>query len=106
MTLAPLTLLVLEWARARRTAADGAGATGPGLERLTADLRRLDAEHRRVALSDLPGQGARLRALSLAYDDTLRDCCRALGLEEPSTPLSALDRLQTEAALAQHGVQW
>ena len=77
------------------------------LDQLVADLRRIDAEYRRTEASDVPARGARLRALALAYDDVLRACCRLLGLPEPPTaPLRALDRLETEAALAQRGLSW
>ena len=45
--------------------------------------------------------------MSLAYDETLRACCHSLGLDEPApSPLSAIDRLQTEADLSQHGLVW
>ena len=45
--------------------------------------------------------------VGMAYDDTLRACCRAVGLEAPErSPLSSIHRLQTEAALAQAGVTW
>ena len=81
--------------------------SGRPLERLMADLRRLEDDYRRIEASDLPGRGARMRTVSLAYDDTLRACCRAVGLPEPaSTPLSPLARLETEAALAQRGLTW
>ena len=81
-------------------------ASGPSLERMVSDLRRLEADYGRIDASDLPGRVSRLRTVALAYDDRLRDCCRALGLPEPVVPLSSLDRLQTEAALAQQGVTW
>jgi hypothetical protein len=90
----------------RRTSSSGR-PVGRSLERLMADLRRLEEDYRRIEASDLPGRGARMRTVSLAYDDTLRACCRAVGLPAPATtPLSALARLETEAALAQHGVTW
>jgi len=77
------------------------------LERLVADLRRLEEDYRRIKGSDEPHRAKRLRVIGLAYDDTLRDCCRAVGLPEPSRPpLSAVSRLETEAALAQCGVRW
>lgn len=77
------------------------------LERLVDDLRRLEREYLRVERSDLPARAARLRALNLAYDDTLRACCHELGLPEPhERPLSGVVRLQTEAELAQHGLVW
>jgi hypothetical protein len=79
----------------------------PSLERLVADLRRLEGDYRRIEASDLPGRAARLRTVTLAYDDTLRACCTALDLPQPDRPpLSPLVRLQTEAALAQRGLTW
>lgn len=87
----------------RRRAPDPAPAP---LERLVADLRRLEQDYRRIEASDLPGRVGRLRTVALAYDDVLRACCRALDLPEPADPLSSWDRLQTEAALAQQGVTW
>ncbi len=89
--------------RARATSV----AVGRPLERLVADLRRLEEDYSRIQCSDEPHRAKRMRAVGLAYDDTLRDCCRAVGLPEPSEPpLSAVSRLQTEAALAQSGVRW
>ena len=80
---------------------------GPTLERLVSDLRRLEGDYRRIEASDLPAKAARLRAVTLAYDDTLTACCRALDLPEPDRPpLGPVERLQTEAALAQHGLTW
>lgn len=79
----------------------------PNLQRLVDDLRRIEREYLRVERSDLPARAARLRALNLAYDDTLRACCHELGLPEPiERPLSGVVRLQTEAELAQHGLVW
>lgn len=78
----------------------------PSLERLVASLRRLEDDYRRIAGSDLPARVARMRTVTLAYDDTLRACCRAVGLPEPAVRLTSLDRLETEAALAQQGVTW
>ena len=92
--------LVAEHARPQPPAAASLG-------RLVDDLRRLEAEYIRIERSDLPARGARLRAVALAYDDTLRACCLALGLPEPAErPLSGLMRLQTEAELAQRGLVW
>ena len=80
---------------------------GPTLERLVSDLRRLEGDYRRIEASDLPAKAARLRSVTLAYDDTLTACCRALDLPEPDKPpLGPVERLQTEAALAQHGLTW
>jgi hypothetical protein len=77
------------------------------LQRLVDDLRRIEREYLRVEASDLPARAARLRAINLAYDDTLRACCHELGLPEPDErPLSGVVRLQTEAELSQHGLVW
>ncbi len=55
----------------------------------------------------MPVRAARLRAVTLAYDDTLRACCAALELPQPDRPpLSPIVRLETEAALAQRGLTW
>lgn len=100
--------LLERWARShgRRRRRASAPPAAPSLERLVADLRRLEADYRRIADSDLPGRVARMRTVTMAYDDVLRACCRAVGLDEPATPLSSLDRLHTEAALAQQGLTW
>jgi hypothetical protein len=82
--------------------------TGPPLEKICADLHRINGEINRV-LSDpkLPARYHRLMAASLAYDAALADACRAVGLEAPSRrPLDQYVRLETEAALTTHGVQW
>lgn len=77
------------------------------LQHLVEGLGRLEREYLRVEHSDLPARAARLHALNLAYDDTLRACCHQLGLPEPvERPLSGVVRLQTEAELAQHGLVW
>jgi hypothetical protein len=90
----------------RHPASGPAQPTGDSLERLVADLRRLEADYRRIAGSDLPGRVSRMRTVARAYDERLRDCCYAVGLPEPGVPLSSVDRLHTEAALAQQGVTW
>jgi hypothetical protein len=77
------------------------------LERLVADLRRLEEDFRRTESSDSPYQSARLQAITLAYDDTLRLCCQLLELPAPQRPpWSPVVRLQVEAALAQAGLDW
>ncbi len=94
------------WCGTYRSPRRDAAAAGISLERLVADLRRLEDDYRRISRSDLPARVARMRTVTLAYDDTLRSCCRAVGLPEPSSPLTALARLETEAALSQQGVTW
>jgi hypothetical protein len=94
------------WCRSHPRSARQPQAPGRPLEQLTHDLRRLERDYRRISASDLPGRVGRMRTVALAYDDTLRACCRAVGLPEPQDPLDGLARLETEAALTQHGVQW
>ena len=80
----------------------------PPLEQICADLHRINAEITRV-LADprLPARHHRLLAASWAYDAALRDACRAVGVEPPPRqPLDQVERLQTEAALTEHGVTW
>lgn len=87
--------------------ADASVPSERALERLVADLRRLELDHARTSRADVPGRASRLRAIGLAYDETLHECCRAVGLPAPSRPpLTAVGRLETEAALAQAGVTW
>jgi len=94
------------WAGPRRKPTTPSGGA-PSLQRHVDGLRRLEREYLRVEHSDLPARAARLRALNLAYDDTLRACCHELGLPEPcERPLSGVVRLQTEAELSQHGLVW
>lgn len=79
----------------------------PNLERLVGDLRRLEHDYQQIERSDLPARASRLRAVILAYDETLCACCLALDLPRPDlSPLDGLMRLQTEAALAQRGLVW
>jgi hypothetical protein len=94
-----------------RRAADPFAALGletRPVERLAADLRRLAADLDRVqAARDMPGRVTRLRAFSQAYDDTLLRACTALGVPlAAEVPLSDVERLEAEAALAQHGLLW
>jgi hypothetical protein len=77
------------------------------VERLAADLHRLAVHLDSLERSHEMHRVARLRAISLAYDDVLRSACRTLDVEVPDgSPLHAVDRLQTEAALAQRGLVW
>ena len=78
------------------------------VERIAADLHRLAAHFDTIERSDELHRAARLRAVSLAYDYVLLSACRTLDVEAPvsTTPLHPVERLQTEAALAQHGLVW
>ena len=81
--------------------------TGPPIERLVSDLRRLERDYTRIECSDLPRRAVRLQGVSLAYDDTLCLCCTALEIPwSGRRPLDAVERLQIEATLAQHGLVW
>ncbi|MEQ3551636.1 hypothetical protein WIS52_14265 [Pseudonocardia nematodicida] len=89
--------------------------TGPPLERLVADLRRLDRQRR----GPPPHTRTQRVAVLAAYDDVLLATCRAAGVEDP--PLrpyverggtaGALDadrdlaRLRTEAELEAAGIR-
>ncbi len=89
------------WVRAEPVAA------GPPIEQLVSDLRRLERDYARIERSDLPRRVVRLQSVSLAYDDTLRACCVALEIPwSGRPPLDAMQRLQIEATLAQHGLVW
>jgi hypothetical protein len=80
----------------------------PPLERICADLHRINAEITKV-LADprMPARYHRLVAATWAYDAALRDACKAIGVEPPPyVPLDQLDRLATEAELTAHGVRW
>lgn len=77
------------------------------VERLSADLHRLSVHLEHVECSHEMHRMARLRAASLAYDDVLLSACRTLQIEVPArSPLDPLERLETEAALAQQGLVW
>ena len=64
--------------------------SGPPLEQVAADLRRLLAEHGRVVRSpQLPARGRRLAALEAALTDRAVDAARALEVEVPERPRGA-----------------
>jgi len=75
---------------------------------LTLELRRLEAEIRRVEASDAPHRAARLRAVVAAYDQLLLKLCEQLGVETPRglTPLPSGERLALEAELVAAGHDW
>jgi hypothetical protein len=80
---------------------------GPPIERLVGNLRRLERDYRRIEGSNLPRRAIRLQGVSLAYDDALCACCRALEIPSPGRPpLDAMQRLEVEATLARRGVTW
>lgn len=96
------------WSQAGPWRRSPAAATERTLEGLVSDLRRLERDFRRTEAGDLPYRAARLKAISLAYDDTLRICCRVLEVPEPDdrTPWPPFTRLAIEAELARAGLAW
>ena len=81
--------------------------TGVPVQKLAADLSRLSAHFEQVDGSDAPAKAFRLRAVALAYDGVLLDAARTLDVPAPEQPpLQPIERLQTEAALAQEGLVW
>jgi len=99
------------WSRAERRPRKRPGAlpepTGPPIERLVADLRRLGHDYSRIVESDLPRRQMRLQSVTLAYDDALCACCTALEIPAPGRPpFDPIQRLEIEATLAQRGLTW
>ena len=95
------------WVRGATRDRPAVTPTGPPIEQLVRDLRRLEQDYSRIERSDLPRRAVRLQGVSLAYDDTLCACATALEIpwsERP--PFDAVQRLQIEATLAQHGLVW
>jgi hypothetical protein len=76
---------------------------GPPIERIAADLRRLN-EQRHVMRQQVPapGRGVRCRALTAAYVDVLVDACRVLEVAPPRTgpsglaPTAEIERVEGE----------
>jgi hypothetical protein len=89
-------------ARGRRNLAP----SGPSLQSLVADLRRL----RREMCGAAPRSRLRRVALFAAYDDVLIDLCPVIGIEAPPLATAAegadraFARLQTEAAVEAAGI--
>jgi hypothetical protein len=79
-------------------------STGPALESVVADLRRL----RREVCCGTHRTQVRRVALQAAYDDTLLECCRLVRVEAPLADAQgrerAFARLLTEAALEDAGI--
>jgi len=92
------------WRRLHRREPEPAGQP---VQKIAADLHRLSQHLEHVDRSDLPAKAFRLRAATLAYDGVLLDAARTLEVPAPDeVPMHSLDRLQTEAALAQQGLVW
>jgi hypothetical protein len=88
------------WERRRRTDLP----TGPCLESVVGDLRRL----RRLVRDCRPPTMVRTVALLAAYDDTLLAACAMVGVDAPLATAGgserALARMLTEAALENAGI--
>lgn len=81
--------------------------SGPPIERLVADLRRLSNEQDSVRAGDRAARHGRLVAIGLAYDDVLLQCCDALELTHPGPPpLTRQQRHAIEAELLRSGLRW
>ena len=95
------------WTRGNGAIRSGAEPPGPEMERLVGDLRRLERDYCRIERSGLPRRAARLQSVSLAYDDTLCACCKALEIPwSGRPPFDGVHRLEMEASLARRGVTW
>ena len=96
-----LPALVTSWWERRRRSDP---ATGPSLEAVVANLRRL---HRQVR-DCRPPTRVRTVALLAAYDDTLLEACAMVGVDAPLATACGSDRafarMLTEAALENAGI--
>lgn len=72
------------------------------------ELRRLEAEIRRVEEGDAPHRAMRLRAALAAYDSLLLELCERVGVEADVglPPLPSGERLALEAELVAAGHDW
>jgi hypothetical protein len=103
--------LIAAWRLGRRLAARERGpvALGPPIERIAADLRRLNAErHHQRGRGPTPGRGVRSRALAAAYVDVLDSACRVLDVSPPKVRAGRvapgeIDRVESE--LRQRGLE-
>jgi hypothetical protein len=83
--------------------------TAPPLQRLVADLRRLETEAERL-LSDetVVARGQRLQAVRLAFDLVLLDAARALEVPVPHerAPFTSHERFRVSIDLTAAGLRW
>lgn len=75
---------------------------------LCMELRRLEAEIRRVEEGNAPHRAMRLRAVLAAYDQLLLELCERLDLptDVGLVPLPSRERLALEAELVAAGHDW
>jgi hypothetical protein len=78
------------------------------IQRIAADLRRLERALTTLEGADDPGSEVRREALRKAYETRLQDACRSLGVAEHLDGLSGLDReierLRIESVLESEGL--
>lgn len=94
---------------ARRTGlvAPPARPTAWPIERIAADLRRLNRRLDALRTAGpAPGKGVRWKAAQMAYEDRLADACQALGVDHRLTSARphVAERRRVEAALADAGL--
>jgi hypothetical protein len=81
---------------------------GPPIERIAADLRRLNRERRvQVGRGPAPGRGVRSRALTAAYLDVLGVACRVLEVRPPEVGggrTAAMEIARVEDELRRRGL--
>lgn len=88
--------------RLRRRAPAPERPTGPPIERIASDVRRVRADLRAQA----PGLPmARRIAISRAYDDLLVDACRALDLPDTLTDLPPGTERDAERLVVEHELE-
>ena len=83
--------------------------TSPPLQRLVADLQRLENEAERLLDDDtVVGRGHRLLAVRLAYDLVLLDAAAALEVEVPRdrAPFTSSERFRVTIDLTAAGLRW
>lgn len=103
----PLPLAPVSWWR--RLFARPAEPTAPPLERLVADLRRLETEAERLlGDSTVLARGQRLLAVRMAFDLVLMDAARALDVDLPHerAPFTSEERFRVSIDLTASGLVW
>lgn len=81
---------------------------GPPIELLAERLCRLASELQDLDTDRVAGKAHHVRALQLAYDDTLLECLRALRPDDavPTVPMDPPDRVEVELTLTGAGLRW
>jgi hypothetical protein len=99
-----VALLVRTW---RRIRPERPQSHTVSVEQLVSDLRRLADALEQAYATEQPSKMERVTAAALAYDWVLLSACRTLEVPAPGfPPWRAMERLETEVALAREGLQW